>query len=133
MTVSELGQRVIDGYLIVAGELRACRAEQSGWVDKTSGLADSSLRITYVVECQRARGIENVKISRFYPAPHPEPEAIINQVRKGLRYAFECMTVKRDKAGLMTATMDAAEPIALEGDASPASAPLGAEAGECGA
>lgn len=129
MTLSELGQRVMDGHLIVAGELRACRAEQGGWVDKTSGIAASSLRVTYVVECQRVSGFENVKISRFFPAPHPEPDFITGQVRKGLRYAFECTTVKRDKAGLMTATMDAAEPWPLEGDASPIPAPQGAGGG----
>ncbi|MGI8603977.1 MAG: hypothetical protein ACR2OZ_13410 [Verrucomicrobiales bacterium] len=134
MTLEELGRRVWEGRLIVAGELRACRAEESGWVDKKTGLASPSLRITYVVECQRERGLENVKVSRFFPAPYPELAVICEQVRKGLRYAFECLTVKRDeKTGLITATMDAVDPVALDGVGSPTPAPAGAGVGGGGA
>ncbi|MFN0129652.1 MAG: hypothetical protein ACKV19_23555 [Verrucomicrobiales bacterium] len=125
MTLTELGQRVLDGHLIVVGELRRCQVQPGGWVDPKHGLAAPKLLVVYLVECMRARGIENVKITRFYPEPFPEPETIINQVRKGLRYAFECTTVKKDKAGITVATMDAVDPIALEDGETPAPAPGG--------
>lgn len=129
MTLTELGQRIMDGYLIVVGELRSCQVQLGGWVDLKHGLAAPKLLVVYVVECMRARGFEHVKITRFYPEPFPEPDAIINQVRNGLRYAFECTTVKRDKAGLLVATMDAADPIALDGGDATAPAPPSAGGG----
>ena len=56
MTLLELAERVYGGAFIIAGELRGCDVQESGYVDKKTGIAEKTPLLTYFIECTGTLG-----------------------------------------------------------------------------
>jgi hypothetical protein len=124
VTVEELGKRVLAGHFVLAGEVRAADVKEAGFVDRKTGLAATTLVITYFVELVRRGGFEMAKITRRVPSAVADPALLAAAVVRGRRYAFEVESVER-KPGFVSARMGNVEPEAIEPDEPPPGVPQG--------
>jgi len=129
MTILELGERAMAGVFFVVGEVRAAKAELSGYVDRKTGLSMKTVLRKYFVERNGPMGFDVVKITGRVGAEVTDPAQAVLGVEVGKVYAFAVEHIER-KAGFIIARMSAVEPESVELDA-PASAPPqgGADAG----
>ena len=128
MTTGELGQRVLAGAFIIAGELRGCELDEAGYVDRKTGIAEKTLMLTYFVECSGTSGFEFTKITRRFRSGDGDPEKLKASVRVGQRYAFNIEAFKKER-GFRLAYMSGVDPIILTEDSAPDAAPSGAAPG----
>jgi len=99
ITLRELGQGVLAGQLLISGEVRAADVREAGYVDKKTGLAASTLLITYFLERFSSWGYEIVKVTRRAPDGVADPASVPLLAQKGRTYAFEILSFER-KPGL---------------------------------
>ncbi len=113
MNASELLERVLAGRFVLVGEFRGARADKRGYVDRKTGLASSSIMITYVVECTVSGGFDLVKVTQRAPAAVTLPEQIEITLTKGKRYAFEIEGLSKER-GYVSAWLGTREPEPVE-------------------
>jgi hypothetical protein len=115
MKASELLNRVLSGGIILVGEFRGGRADVRGFVDRKTGLASTSLIVSYVVECATSGAFDLVKINRRAPQGVTDPAQVPINLEKGQRYAFEIETLSKER-GLISAWLGPNEPEPIEND-----------------
>jgi hypothetical protein len=132
MNVLELGQKALAGSFFVVGEVRAAKAETSGYVDRKTGVAMMTVLRKYFVERNGPLGFDVVKVTGRAAAGVTDPALVPLGVEIGKIYAFAVEHIER-KPGFIAARMSPIEPEAVHCDRcdGPASvAPQGAaEAG----
>lgn len=109
MKTSHLLERVLGGHFVLVGEFRGGRVNVRGFVDRKTGLASTSLIVSYVVECATSGTFDLVKINRRAPEGVTDPAQVAIDLEKGQRYAFEIETLSRDR-GLISAWLGPREP-----------------------
>jgi hypothetical protein len=115
MKVSDLLDRILGGGFFLVGEYRGGRADVRGFVDRKTGLAATSLIVSYVVECALSGAFDLVKINRRAPEGVTDPAQVSINLEKGHRYAFEIETLSRER-GLISAWLGPREPEVIEDD-----------------
>ncbi|MBA3833593.1 MAG: hypothetical protein H0X34_17210 [Chthoniobacterales bacterium] len=115
MNAADLLKLVLAGRFVLVGEYRGGRAELRGFVDRKTGLAASSVIVSYVVECAISGDFDMVKVSRKAPEAVTLPEQVEITLTKGKRYAFEIESLSKER-GLIAAWLGSREPQPLEED-----------------
>jgi hypothetical protein len=124
MTTLELGERAISGFYFVVGEVRAAKAELSGYVDRKTGLSMKTVVRKYFVERNGPMGFDIVKITGKAGSEVTDPAQAILGVEVGKVYAFAVEHIER-KAGFIMARMSAFEPEAVDLDGAASAPPSG--------
>ena len=124
MTTLQLGEKALAGFYFVVGEVRAAKAERSGYVDKKTGTVMKTILRKYFVERSGPMGFDIVKITGKVGADVTDPAQAFLGVEIGKVYAFAVEHIER-KAGFIMARMGAAEPEAIEAAAPASVAPTG--------
>ena len=115
MTPMEAWNLIRSGRFLLVGNLRACDVQESGFVDRKSGLAEKTLLITYFIECQPVHGFEIVKVTRRLPLGEDERvEAIKAAVKRGALYAFHILGFEKKIGFTLAKLAGTAEPILIE-------------------
>ena len=127
MNLRELITKVLNGYGVLVGEVRAADVRDTGRVDKNSGLATPVWLINYFVELLRPGDFRHAKITRRVPRDVQAPAEYPTGVEKGRCYAFEVDQYEW-KNGILMARMGTSEPALLDaGEGGPGvDAPQGA-------
>ena len=114
MTPLEAWNLIRSGRFLLVGNLRACDVQESGFVDKKTGLAEKTLLITYFIECQPVQGYEMVRVTRRLPlGEDAHVEALKAAVKRGALYAFHVLSLEK-KVGITLARLAGTEPILIE-------------------
>lgn len=125
MTILELGQKAVAGLYFVVGEVRAAKAELSGYVDRKTGISMKTVIRKYFVERNGPLGFDLVKVTGRAGAEVTDPAQAVLGVEVGKVYAFAVEHIER-KAGFIQARMSPVEPEAVEVDGAASAAPQGA-------
>jgi hypothetical protein len=115
MNGSDLLKRVLGGRFVLVGEFRGGRADLRGFVDRKTGMAASSVIVSYVIECAISGSFGLVKVNRRGPEGVTDPAQVFIALEKGRRYAFEIETLSKER-GLISAWLGPWEPEPIEED-----------------
>jgi hypothetical protein len=124
MTLHELGKKAAEGCVFVVGEVRAAKAESSGYVDRKTGKEVKTVVRKYFVEKKGSSGLDIVKITGRVAAEITDPAQVVLGVEKGRIYAFAVEQMERKHgAAFIQARIGTSEPEALDIDAGASAAP----------
>ena len=114
MTPLEAWELIRSGRFLMVGNLRACDVQEAGYVSRKSGLKDTSIQITYHIECLPVHGYELVKVMRYLPLSDIDrADAMKAAVVRGAVYAFHILGFEK-KAGFTLARLAGMEPILIQ-------------------
>lgn len=130
MNAPELVAKVLNGYLVLVGQVLSADIREQGNVDINSGLKNTLCLITYFVGLRRPGNYTVAKIKRWIPHPGGELASVPLGAEQDKCYAFE-VTKTEMKNGFLEAGMGKAEPVLLIPDGKPLAgdAPQGAATG----
>ncbi len=127
MNAPELCARVLNGYLMLVGQVVAADIRETGKVDTNTGLKNTQWVITYFVVLRRPGDILVAKIKRWIPNLEGDPASVPLGAELDKCYAFEVVKTEM-KNGFLDANLGKSEPVLLIPDGKPLAgdAPQGA-------